>query len=72
MVFIPASYAAAYYAFPLIAVALGVVYLVARVYYFRAYIADPEKRAPGMMLTVGTNVVLIGMALVGAVRSNLI
>ncbi len=71
VVFIPAIYGAAYFAHAMAAVALGVVFLIGRVYYFRTYIADPESRGPGMLLTVGTNVLLIGMALVGAVRTAL-
>ncbi len=68
VVFIPAVYAAAYYASALLAVGLGVVWLVARAHYFRSYIAEPTRRGIGMIATVVTSVLLIAAALVGAVR----
>ncbi len=68
VVFIPAVYAAAYYASALLAVGLGVVWLVARAHYFRGYIAEPTRRGIGMIATVVTSVLLIAAALVGAVR----
>ncbi len=72
VVFIPASYAAAYYSNALIAVAVGVIFLAARAYYFRSYISEPQSRGTGMIATMVVNVVLIGMTLVGAVRAVLI
>lgn len=68
VVFVPAIYAAAFYANALMAVALGVVWLVARAHYFRSYIADPARRGVGMIATVAASVLLIATALVGAVR----
>ncbi|MEM7099499.1 MAG: MAPEG family protein [Pseudomonadota bacterium] len=68
VVFIPAIYAAGYYMNPLIAVAIGVVFLIGRTLYFRSYIQDPQKRGPGMIATMLCNVLLIGMGLIGAVR----
>jgi len=72
VVFIPASFTAAYYSNALIAVAIGVVYLVGRAVYFRSYISDPQSRGAGMIATMVANVVLIGMTLVGAVRTLLL
>ncbi|MEM9624076.1 MAG: MAPEG family protein [Pseudomonadota bacterium] len=71
VVFIPASFAAAYFANDLIAVAIGVVYLVGRAYYFRSYISDPQSRGTGMIITMVANIILIGMAMVGAMRAIL-
>ncbi len=68
VVFVPSCYAAGYFANALAAVALGVVFLGARAYYFRSYIADPQSRGAGMIGTMVVNVVLLGMAMVGAVR----
>ena len=71
VVFVPSIYAAAYYANELAAVALGVVFLISRALYFRSYIADPEKRGPGMLGSMGACLILIAMALVGATRAAL-
>lgn len=68
VVFIPASFCAAYYSNALIAAAIGIVFLLGRAYYFRSYISDPQTRGTGMIATMVANVILIGMALVGAVR----
>lgn len=45
---------------------IGVIYLVGRFAYRRLYLADPAKRAPGFLLTVGPTFVLLIMALAGA------
>jgi len=71
VIFIPAMYAAGYYASGLLAVALGVVFLIARALYFRGYIADPQRRGVGMVLTVIVNVLLLLCGLVGAVHHAL-
>ena len=68
VVFVPAIYAAAYYANALLAVTLGVVWLVARAHYFRSYIAEPARRGIGMIATMAASVLLIAAALIGAVR----
>lgn len=68
VVFVPAIYTTAYYANTGLAVGLGVVFIVARFYYFRSYIVDPAKRAPGMAVTIGANVLMIAASLVGAFR----
>jgi len=72
VVFVPAMFAAGYYAGELIAVAAGVVFLVARAHYFRTYIVDPEKRGPGMVATMLANVTLIIAGIVGAMRQVLV
>ncbi len=71
VVFVPAIYAAAFYANALLAVALGVVWLVARAHYFRSYIAEPARRGIGMIVTVVASMLLIAAALIGAVRQLL-
>jgi len=68
VVFVPAMYAAAYYADELFAVALGVVFLIGRAHYFRSYISDPPTRSGGMLVSMGVCVLLIAAALIGAVR----
>lgn len=72
VVFVPAIYAAAYYADERLAVGLGVVFLVGRAHYFRSYIADPRSRNVGMIATIASSLLLIAATLVGAVRVLLI
>ena len=67
-VFIPAIMCAGYYSNPLIAAAVGLIYLAGRAYYFRCYVVEPDSRGAGMIATMLANVVLVIMALVGAVR----
>jgi uncharacterized membrane protein YecN with MAPEG domain len=71
VVFIPAIYAAGYYANELFAVATGVVFLIGRALYFRSYIRDPQARGIGMIVTMISVVVLVIAGLVGAVRAAL-
>ncbi len=71
LVFIPAIFAAGYFAHAYFAAAVGVVFLAGRAWYFKAYIADPESRGPGMIMTMIASLLLVAAALVGAVRSLL-
>ena len=66
IVFLPALFATAWFSWPLLAVALGVLFLVGRTLYFRGYVRDPATRGPGMLLTFGANLALLVAALVGA------
>ena len=52
-----------------IAVALGLVWLIARVLYARAYMADPDKRVVGAGLTGLATISLLILALVGVVMT---
>jgi hypothetical protein len=69
IVFLPALYASASFVGPLYAVAFGVLFLVGRAVYFRAYVRDASKRGPGMIVTMIANVALILGGLVGAILS---
>jgi glutathione S-transferase len=63
--FLPALFLAAPY-WPAWAVAgLGAVYLVGRTLYWRAYVADPGKRALGFMLSMIPTMLLSVLALLG-------
>ncbi|CAG0911951.1 unnamed protein product, partial [Cyprideis torosa] len=64
--FLPALFLAAVYWSPLPVSLLGVVYLVGRLVYRQAYIANPSKRAVGFMLTFIPTVLLILAAIIGA------
>ena len=72
VVLVPAIYAAGFYANELYAVALGVVYLIARVHYFRSSIANPTGRGLGMIGTILASVGLIAAAMVGAMHEILV
>jgi len=67
IVFLPALFAAGWFANDLLAVCAGAVFLVGRSLYFRTYVKDPATRGPGMGLTFLANLVLVIAALVGAV-----
>ena len=69
--FVPALLIAAVYWSPVYVAATGVVYLVGRTLYQRAYVADPAKRGLGFMLTFFPTVLLVLAGLVGAVMRSL-
>lgn len=52
VVFIPAIWLFGYYLSPTWAAAIGIIYLIGRFVYFRAYVKDPPKRGPGFGLTM--------------------
>ena len=65
---IPGLYLFSHYFNPLIAAALGLVYLVGRVLYSMSYVTDPAKRGPGYGLTLLPIVILLFGGIFGAVR----
>jgi uncharacterized membrane protein YecN with MAPEG domain len=65
---IPGLYLFSHYFNPLLAAALGVVYLVGRVLYASSYIADPAKRGAGYGVTFLPIVILLFGGIFGAVR----
>jgi glutathione S-transferase len=67
--FIPAIYLFAKYWSPLVAAALGVVYLAGREVYAYTYVKDPSKRDVGFGMTFLPLVILVGGALIGAARA---
>lgn len=66
VIFLPALFATAWFANELLAVAAGVAFLVGRALYFRTYVADAERRGPGMLVTAAANITLIFAGLIGA------
>lgn len=64
--FIPALYLASRYWSPNVVAAAGVVYLVGRLVYLRAYAKDPASRGLGFALSVFPILAMLGAALVGA------
>ncbi|MDX1383609.1 MAG: MAPEG family protein [Thermoanaerobaculia bacterium] len=73
VVFLPAALGFAWFLSDVAAAGLGAVWIVGRALYFRGYVLDPRRRAVGMILTFGSNVVLVlgalGAAVWGLVRT---
>ncbi|MFN3232982.1 MAG: MAPEG family protein [Alphaproteobacteria bacterium] len=49
----------------------GMLWLLGRVVYAMAYMKDPEKRGPGMLMTMAAMIILAGIVTVGAVQGFL-
>ena len=67
VIFLPSLLLFAVYVSEPIAAALGVVFIVGRGWYARGYIVDPARRGPGFLLTIVSNLSLLGGGLVGAI-----
>lgn len=65
---LPAMYVASRYWPPLVVAGLGAVYLLGRVLYWRAYVANPSARGPGYMLSI---LPVFGLALAALVPAAL-
>ncbi|MFQ5635793.1 MAG: MAPEG family protein [Gammaproteobacteria bacterium] len=59
VVFIPGMLLFGSYVNPNAAAGLGLVFLIGRIVYFRAYLADPATRGPGFGLTILPATVLL-------------
>ena len=69
LLFIPGMYAFGTYVDSTGAAIAGLVFIAARALYFRTYVADADKRGPGMMGSVLANAVLVLGGLGGALMS---
>jgi len=69
IVFIPAISLFAIYVNPNWAAWIGLLYVVGRILYLRAYVADPAKRSAGFTLSALPILVLLVGALLGAARA---
>jgi uncharacterized membrane protein YecN with MAPEG domain len=69
IMFIPGILIFAHYFDPRIAAAIGAIFLIGRVVYFRAYVRDPKKRSFGFALSFLPVVVLLCGAVVGALMA---
>ena len=67
LMFIPGVYFFGLYVHALSAAGLGLLFIIGRFIYYRAYIADPASRGIGMMIGFLAIVVLVLGALVGIV-----
>jgi glutathione S-transferase len=65
--FLPSLFVAARYWPAYLVAGLGVIYLVGRLIYWRAYVSDPSKRSLGFMLSMIPTLSLSVLALVGIV-----
>lgn len=68
IVFVPASFAFAYYMNPFWVWLPGAVFIIGRFLYSSEYVKDPKTRTPGMVLTMLANVILVLGALFGLVK----
>jgi uncharacterized membrane protein YecN with MAPEG domain len=68
IVFLPGLYLFSHYLSPLVAAALGAVYLIGREIYAASYVKEPAKRGPGYGLTFLPMVILVLGGLFGAIR----
>lgn len=68
IVFIPATYAFAYYLSELWMMVPGLAFIIGRFLYSAEYSKDPKTRTPGMAITLLANVVLVLGALFGLVK----
>lgn len=71
VIFVPAILLFGRYVHPLIAAALGLVFILGRWVYFRGYIKGPQKRGVGFLISVIPNSLLLLGGLIGAVVSLL-
>jgi glutathione S-transferase len=70
--FVPGLYLFSTYFNPLVAAALGVLYLAGRELYAASYAKEPGKRGPGFGLSFLPTVVLLVGGLVGAIRACIV
>ena len=59
IIFIPATFAFAYYVSELWVLLPGALFIIGRFMYSNAYTNAPAKRAPGMLATIFTNAALV-------------
>jgi glutathione S-transferase len=67
LIFLPSILLFARYVHPLIAAALGLVFVTGRWVYFKAYVKDPQKRSIGFALSATPNLILLLGGLIGAI-----
>jgi uncharacterized MAPEG superfamily protein len=69
LIAIPSMWMFANHVHALIAAGLGFIYVIGRVIYAKAYVADPGSRGLGFMVSMIPTVVLMLGALIGAIVS---
>lgn len=68
VIIVPGLYLFSNYFNPLLAAVLGVIYLIGREVYARAYVKDPARRSAGFGLSALPTLILIFGGIIGAVR----
>lgn len=67
--FLPALFIAGKYWPAWIVAGAGIIYIIGRFVYWRAYIAEPSKRVTGFLLSLLPTFLLVVLALIGAIMS---
>ena len=71
VIFLPSILLFAHYVHPLVAAALGLLFIIGRWLYFTGYVKDPKKRGTGFILSAIPNLALLLGGLIGALVSLL-
>lgn len=71
IVTLPAMWLCAHYFRADVASIFGIIFVIGRFLFAAAYLNEPTKRGPGMMLSMLPNVAMIGCAMFGAVSQLL-
>jgi len=69
LLFLPSLWIAAAYWNPMLVAAVGAVFLIGRLLYFRGYVREPRQRHIGFMLGIVPSTVLALGATIGVVRT---
>jgi uncharacterized membrane protein YecN with MAPEG domain len=69
LLFLPSLWIAAAYWNPLLVAAVGAVFLIGRLLYFRGYVREPRQRHIGFMLSIVPSATLALGATIGIVRA---
>jgi len=69
VMFIPSLFTFAHFVSEMWAAILGVVFIVGRAMYFNLYIGDPDKRGPGVLISLLATAILIIGSIVGALMA---
>jgi hypothetical protein len=67
VIFLPAILLFGRYVHPLVAAALGLLFIIGRWVYFKGYVKEPAKRSMGFLLSAIPNMILLLGGLIGAI-----